>query len=90
MWVKVRDKLIGWSQESSGSDQRGDLMVSPAVEDNLLGPCTVPVKGSEPDPLPCLAGDVHVGKVLDCFSSKSSKIINEDGVIWIVSWIGKL
>jgi hypothetical protein len=65
-------------------------MVSPAVEHHLLGPCTVPVKGSEPDPSPCLSGDEHVGEVLDCFSAKSSEVINEDGVIWIVSWIGKL
>jgi hypothetical protein len=65
-------------------------MVAPAVEYNLLGPCTVPVKGSEPDPLAGLSGDVHVCEVLDSLSSKTSEVINEDGVIWIVSWIGKL
>jgi hypothetical protein len=65
-------------------------MVSPAVEHHLLGPCTVPVKRGEPDPSPRLLGDEHVGEVLDCLSSKSSEVINKDGVIWIVSWIGKL
>jgi hypothetical protein len=82
--VQQISKLLGWSQESPGADEGWDVMPSAAVIDDLLGPRVISVKGGEPHPAACGLGDVHVGDVPNALSRKSSHVVNEHGVIWVI------
>ena len=84
MWVQKVGELVGWSQESLGGDERGNVMPAASVEHNLLIQIFDPVKWGEPDPSASVLADVDVGEVLQSLSSKPSHVINEDGVIRVI------